>query len=624
MYKMQRCLLVVSLALMAASPVFSRTIEEVHGFEPHFVAPPDAGIVSIKDLGAVGDGVTDDTAAFRKAIGGEQHRTIYIPNGTYLIRDQLRYGVDGSKKKRVLLIGESRSKSILKLADNSPGFGDASAPKPFIWSRHPKQQGEQNMHQYIYHLTIEIGRGNPGAIGLNYHSNNTGAVKDVTIRATDPVGGRGHTGLACLDWEVGPANARYITIEGFATGAALTKIGNYFTMEHVTVRNCGVGVVTNAASIRGLRTENVDLAIKNNQQLVLTDSQLAGRGAAAIENAAKASLLASGVEAKGFGSLLAGAAAGKTVLVGSVRSNWKPDGEAAPLALPVEDSPEIQYPQSAAEWVVLPASDITQALQAGIDAGKQHFFVQAGSSVSKTIHLRNKVCRIMGAGVMILAQKTGDDPAFRVEESDSTQPVIIELLYIDYGYRGKGFFVEQAAPRTVVFRHGSGGYRSLPSARGGRVFLESIVGHPFIFEGVYAWVRDLDTEQGGADHTNVINKGSLLWILGHKTEDFATKIRTEAGGFTELLGGTYRQNWDASDFTREGINEAKAPPLFEVIDSQVSLTYSAWGPGKPYEVLVRETRGAETRSLQRKDAGGGAILFVGYSARPAAPDSAAK
>ncbi len=47
---------------------WGRTIQEMHGFEPHFVLPPDANMVNVKDLGAVGDGKTDDTAAFKKAI----------------------------------------------------------------------------------------------------------------------------------------------------------------------------------------------------------------------------------------------------------------------------------------------------------------------------------------------------------------------------------------------------------------------------------------------------------------------------------------------------------------------------------------------------------------------------
>ena len=41
-------------------------------------------MVSVRDTGAVGDGVTDDTAAFRKALSSGEAR-VYVPGGTYLI-----------------------------------------------------------------------------------------------------------------------------------------------------------------------------------------------------------------------------------------------------------------------------------------------------------------------------------------------------------------------------------------------------------------------------------------------------------------------------------------------------------------------------------------------------------
>ena len=90
-----------------------------------------------------------------------QPRTIFLPAGTYLVREQFWFGVNAGKKKRVCVIGESRSTTVIKLADNSPGFGDPQKPRAFIHTRLPDQQGEQNMHNYLYHLTIEVGRATP-------------------------------------------------------------------------------------------------------------------------------------------------------------------------------------------------------------------------------------------------------------------------------------------------------------------------------------------------------------------------------------------------------------------------------------------------------------------------------
>lgn len=45
--------------------------------------------ISVKDYGAKGDGVTDDTAAVQTAMGDNRGRTIYFPAGVYLLSDTL-------------------------------------------------------------------------------------------------------------------------------------------------------------------------------------------------------------------------------------------------------------------------------------------------------------------------------------------------------------------------------------------------------------------------------------------------------------------------------------------------------------------------------------------------------
>lgn len=68
-------------------------------------------VVSVKDFGAVGDGVADDTSAIQAAIdnGGG---VVYFPDGTYISR-QL------TLPTRCILEGESLTKTILKLKDGT-------------------------------------------------------------------------------------------------------------------------------------------------------------------------------------------------------------------------------------------------------------------------------------------------------------------------------------------------------------------------------------------------------------------------------------------------------------------------------------------------------------------------
>lgn len=45
--------------------------------------------VSVKDFGAVGDGVTDDTAAIQAAFDAANNKTLYLPDGNYLVTSQV-------------------------------------------------------------------------------------------------------------------------------------------------------------------------------------------------------------------------------------------------------------------------------------------------------------------------------------------------------------------------------------------------------------------------------------------------------------------------------------------------------------------------------------------------------
>jgi len=68
------------------------------------------GWVNIKDLGAKGDGIHDDTAVFQQCLG-QNNVNIYIPNGTYLISDTIivysNINVLGESWNTIILCTES-------------------------------------------------------------------------------------------------------------------------------------------------------------------------------------------------------------------------------------------------------------------------------------------------------------------------------------------------------------------------------------------------------------------------------------------------------------------------------------------------------------------------------------
>ncbi|MCT4793455.1 MULTISPECIES: glycosyl hydrolase family 28-related protein [Exiguobacterium] len=68
--------------------------------------------VDVKDYGAVGDGVTDDTLAFKEALA-DGHRQVHVPAGTYLVR-----GI--RLPSYTILTGDGKGQTILKLHDAAP------------------------------------------------------------------------------------------------------------------------------------------------------------------------------------------------------------------------------------------------------------------------------------------------------------------------------------------------------------------------------------------------------------------------------------------------------------------------------------------------------------------------
>jgi len=68
-------------------------------------------ILSVKDFGAVGDGVTNDTVAIQNAIAAANGSTVYFPDGTYMVS---KLGTQGT-----WIVGQSRSNTIIKCNTNA-------------------------------------------------------------------------------------------------------------------------------------------------------------------------------------------------------------------------------------------------------------------------------------------------------------------------------------------------------------------------------------------------------------------------------------------------------------------------------------------------------------------------
>ena len=125
--------------------------------------PPMDTWVNVRDFGAGGNGVADDTEAFRKALA--TGRAVYIPLGFYRITETLELPAGA------VLIGLHPIMTQIMLSDYTPGFADADNPVPMVRTA----KGES------CHITgISLNPGvNLGAISLSWRANEASCLDDV-------------------------------------------------------------------------------------------------------------------------------------------------------------------------------------------------------------------------------------------------------------------------------------------------------------------------------------------------------------------------------------------------------------------------------------------------------------
>ena len=110
--------LVFSLTTYGQLKPVSRSIPK---FDDEFVGPFNSWLNAKTGFGAVGDGVTDDTAAlqaaFNAAAKGAGNSTLYLPAGTYLLKETLNL----DHHINVSIIGAGPAITILKWGGKTHG-----------------------------------------------------------------------------------------------------------------------------------------------------------------------------------------------------------------------------------------------------------------------------------------------------------------------------------------------------------------------------------------------------------------------------------------------------------------------------------------------------------------------
>ena len=137
--------------------------------------PPADTWVSVRSFGAKGDGVTDDTGAFRKSIAS--NRAVYVPSGYYVISDTL------ALKSDTALIGLHPLATQIDLLDGTEAFQGVGAPKPMIEA----PRGGTNI---IIGIDVYTNGINPRAVGVKWMAGADSLMNDVRF-----LGGHGTNDL---------------------------------------------------------------------------------------------------------------------------------------------------------------------------------------------------------------------------------------------------------------------------------------------------------------------------------------------------------------------------------------------------------------------------------------------
>lgn len=127
--------------------------------------------VNIRDLGAKGDGETDDTEVFRHAIASHKH--IYVPQGWYRLTETLQM------RPGTRLIGLHPFGTQFILKESEPAFSGFGAPKPMV-------ESSEGGDDILNGIGISTGGYNYRAVGCKWMAGEKSYMNDVKF-----VGGHG-------------------------------------------------------------------------------------------------------------------------------------------------------------------------------------------------------------------------------------------------------------------------------------------------------------------------------------------------------------------------------------------------------------------------------------------------
>lgn len=461
-------------------------------------------------------------------------------------------------------------KAVLYVASNLEGNATGS--------------GEAGYKNDIWNVTVEVGRGNPGAIGIDWQASNRASIKNVNVISDDGMGMAGlNIARTAADGSgVGPALVKNLSVHGFDYGIYANADANQVgvTFEYIDLQRQRVlGVINGGMPNWFHKVSSINripvfvncvkspACAQSIGSLAVIDGTFTGgagdTSAVLIQNNQrnKGVTFLRNIRTSGYKSALAIGPSNAEVS-GARIAEW-----AWPPATPVSGGKSLNLPaipntpefvdnnfaggvcSDSGHWADVTCygadrngrKDSTSGIQSAMASGKPIVYFPFGVYViDGMVHIPGSVRKVLGLNSVIIRWGPRDKPIF---SCDSKTGKSVEIRSFDFGRNVNPSFSNNCTGDLVLadlFNPGS--YSS--SSGGNRLFIEDVaIPNSMTINNETMYARQFDVEGGFPTFNN-----SAAWIFGFKTEDgLSTGVLRASDSSVEVIGAAHYLNRGATD-----------------------------------------------------------------------------
>jgi len=587
----------------------------------------------VKEGGVDNTGKSDVTVKLDSILSrASTWRMIYLPRGTYLVSGTVQGPGIGNGSYDIVngtvgavLVGESREGTVIRLADGTWPVDNVDITQSPGWETyrdrvvlHGGDCGNTAFGKEMHNFTVNIGKNNAGAIGVNFSTANHGGISDVNIISED---GKGSIGLSLNGGEIGPAYAHSIYVKGFKTGiyaSAYDDISIFqVRLEDQTqfglynAWTCDIdslSVTTGTANVPGVFNGG-------NGRLAMLNGFFTGNSTAAALVNQGGRLFARNIHSTGYQQAISSSGTPIAAPTGADPAEYASHGSAGKwytpgrsMNLPIKYAPFPPWQQDTAKWAsvmqykgggvgTIQRPDTAAFRTAFNTPGKTSVMIDFGKTwtLPDTVFIEGPIERVIGT--------KGDIRCPAVVIRNNAPPVVV-LQFLDL----RTTRLINRSSKTVILQS----INTTAVCEGtGEMFINGLLGRIIVQNPQQkVWMRDFNGEgmQNVAypfDTSDIIVTAGQVWNMGYKSENSWAKARC-TGGFLEMFG-----------MIQYGGTVDQSKALFYVSgDGQFSLgvltQISHRDPNSTR--LVSETRNGIERILTNTESPGGysLTLYTGY------------